>query len=255
VENRNLWPVHFWVKELSSVPIFDKDNEIGVGSYAPPTAAPETGSGTSVIFVSLYLLLLAFFIFLHSISVPKEERIRSVLGSVNIAFKGLSKETPADEQKTLSGEEQGTQQFHAKLRNVFETAVPLVESKITEGGTRLQFSIPLGQLFKSGSLELRGLKDDFLIDVAATLIRRNQNVATDVEILIGTGPRLPSSSDSANDLASRRIDGLAQHLMNQGVPSRNISIGLEQGDSGLVHFSFFLRPALTFQFRPDGGAQ
>lgn len=234
---------------------FEQNSELEQGSYKPPQDAPTSGGGTAVIFVSLYLLLLAFFIFLHSISVPKEERIRSVLGSVNIAFKGLSKDTPADKQKTLSGEEQGTQQFHAKLRNVFETEVPLVASKVTEKGTRLQFSVPLGKLFKRGGLELRDLKDEFLADVASALIRRNANVATDVEILIGTGPRLPTSTESANDLASNRVDKLARHLRSQGVPSRNISIGLEEGDAGLVHFSFFLRPTLTFQFRPDGERQ
>lgn len=239
------------MRNFIDVSTFEQDNELELGSYVPPRDTPAPSGGTAVIFVSLYLLLLAFFIFLHSISVPKEERIRSVLGSVNIAFKGLSKDTPADKQKTLSGEEQGTQQFHAKLRNVFETAVPLVESKVTDGGTRLQFSVPLGKLFKSGGLELRDLKDEFLTIVATALIRRNSNVATDVEILIGTGPHLPSSTDSANDLASNRVDKLARHLRTQGVPSRNISIGLEEGDAGLVHFSFFLRPTLTYQFRPD----
>lgn len=243
------------MRNFIDVSIFEQNNELELGSYVPPRDTPVPSGGTAVIFVSLYLLLLAFFIFLHSISVPKEERVRSVLGSVNIAFKGLSKDTPADKQKTLSGEEQGTQQFHAKLRNVFETAVPLVESRVTDGGTRLQFSVPLGKLFKSGGLELRDLKDEFLTVVATALIRRNLNVATDVEILIGTGPRLPSSTDSANDLASNRVDKLARHLRSQGVPSRNISIGLGEGDAGLVHFSFFLRPTLTYQFRPDGGFQ
>lgn len=211
--------------------------------------------GTAVIFVSLYMLLLAFFIFLHSVSVPQEERIRDVLGSVSIAFKGLSKDTPAEKQKTLSGEEQGTQEFHAKLRNVFETAIPLVESRILGAGNRFQFSVPLEQLFSYRSLDLRDLKQEFLQDVAATLIERNNNVATDLEILIGAGIRLPDDDAIAGDLASQRVNLLAENLLLQGVPSRNISIGMEEGDAGLVHFSFYLRPNLNYQFRPNGGGQ
>lgn len=208
--------------------------------------------GTPVIFVSLYLLLLAFFIFLQSISVLKEERVRDVLGSVNIAFKGLSTETPTDEEKKLSGEEQGTQQFRAKLRNVFETAVPLVESRMTEGGTRLQFTVSLDQVFKYETAEIWESQESFLSEVAATLIDRNLNTATDIEILIGTGPELPEG-DIADNLASQRVDKLAETLLARGVPSRNLSLGLTAGDAGQVNFSFFVRPNLNFEFRPEPG--
>ncbi|MZR30798.1 hypothetical protein [Sneathiella litorea] len=215
------------------------------------TGPARENNANAVIFVSLYLLLLAFFIFLHSISVMQEERVRTVLGSVNIAFAGLSTDTPADRQKKLSGEEQGTQTFHAKLKNVFETAVPLIESRFTKGGTRLQFSVPIRQLFAYRSLELRDTLGTFLEDVATTLIARNNNIATDLEILIGTGVTLPEIGDMADDIAAQRISYLSQLLMEKGVPSRNISIGMAAGDAGFIHFSFFLRPSLEFQFRPE----
>ena len=211
-------------------------------------------NANAFIFVSLYLLLLAFFIFLHSVSVLQEERVRTVLGSVNIAFAGLSRDTPADRQKKLSGEEQGTQAFHAKLKNVFETAVPLVESRFTKGGTRLQFSVPVRQLFAYRSLELRDTLETFLEEVAATLIARNNNVATDLEIRIGTGVALPELATVSHNIAAQRVSHLSELLMEEGVPSRNISIGMEAGDAGLIHFSFFLRPTLSFQFRPEEGA-
>ncbi|PHQ71278.1 MAG: hypothetical protein COB93_03545 [Sneathiella sp.] len=237
------------------VAIADPDNQ-WQSDLPGPTLSPQTNrGGTAVVFVSLYLLLLAFFIFLHSVSVPQEERARSVLGSISLAFKGLSKETPAEKQKTLSGEEQGTQEFHAKLRNVFETAVPLVESRVTRDGTRLQFSVPVDQLFNRGSDGLRDLKQEFLDDVAGALIRRNQNTATDLEILIGAGLRLPTDGDIENNLATARVNNLVQQLLSLGVPSRNLSIGMEEGDAGLVHFSFFLRSSLNFQFQPDGDRQ
>jgi hypothetical protein len=212
-------------------------------------------NANAVIFVSLYLLLLAFFIFLHSVSVLQDDRVRSVLGSVNIAFAGLSQDTPADQQKMLSGEEQGTQAFHAKLKNVFETAIPLVESRFTKGGTRLQFTVPIRQLFAYRSVEMRNTLGTFLDDIAETLIARNNNIGTDLEILIGTGMALPELADISEDIAAQRVSHLSQVLMEAGVPSRNISIGMAAGDAGLIHFSFFLRPSLTFQFRPEAGAK
>lgn len=229
----------------------DNHNNSEIDFIEPMLEPVREKNANSVVFVSLYLLLLAFFIFLHSISVMQEDRIRTVLGSVNIAFNGLSRDTPADRQKKLSGEEQGTQAFHAKLKNVFETAVPLVESRVTRGGTRLQFSVPIRQLFAYRSLELRDSLGSFLKDVAATLILRNRNIATDLEIMIGTGLNLPGLEEMPTDLAPERVSYLAQTLMDKGVPSRNISIGMAAGDAGLIHFSFFLRPTLEFQFRPE----
>ncbi|MFC4270620.1 hypothetical protein GQF03_02725 [Sneathiella chungangensis] len=229
----------------------DNHNNSEIDFIEPMLEPVREKNANSVVFVSLYLLLLAFFIFLHSISVMQEDRIRTVLGSVNIAFNGLSRDTPADRQKKLSGEEQGTQAFHAKLKNVFETAVPLVESRVTRGGTRLQFSVPIRQLFAYRSLELRDSLGSFIEDVAATLILRNRNIATDLEIMIGTGLNLPGLEEMPTDLAPQRVSYLAQTLMDKGVPSRNISIGMAAGDAGLIHFSFFLRPTLEFQFRPE----
>ena len=90
-------------------------NSVVIDMIEPMTGPVTPKNVNAVIFVSLYLLLLAFFIFLHSISVMQEDRVRTVLGSVQVAFNGLSRDTPADRQKKLSGEEQGTQAFHAKL--------------------------------------------------------------------------------------------------------------------------------------------
>ena len=235
-------------------------NSVVIDMIEPMTGPVTPKNVNAVIFVSLYLLLLAFFIFLHSISVMQEDRVRTVaaatnrskeLGSVQVAFNGLSRDTPADRQKKLSGEEQGTQAFHAKLKNVFETAVPLVEAHTSRDGTRLQFSVPLRQLFAYRSLELRETLDSFINEVAATLISRNGNVATDLEILIGAGVALPAVDDVANDIAALRASYLAATLMDRGVPSRNLSIGMAAGDAGLVNFSFFLRSSLEHQFRPE----
>src|SRR5690606_28766183 len=98
---------------------------------------------TSIIFVSLYLLLLAFFIFLHSISVFKEDRVRSVLGSVESAVYVISIDIPAERQMKLPGAGQRINAFHARLKNVFVPAFSFVETATTEMGARLQFSVPL----------------------------------------------------------------------------------------------------------------
>ncbi|MAZ02263.1 MAG: hypothetical protein CMN56_03915 [Sneathiella sp.] len=238
-----------WAKSLNTE-ASNKESAV-IDMIEPMTGPAVTKSANSVIFVSLYLLLLAFFIFLHSISVIQEDRMRTVLGSVQVAFNGLSRDTPADRQRKLSGEEQGTQEFYAKLKNVFETAVPLVEAHTSRDGTQLQFSVPLRQLFAYRSIELRETLDSFINEVAAMLISRNGNAATDLEILIGTGMTLPSVDDVADDIAALRASYLAATMMDRGVPSRNLSIGMAAGDAGLVHFSFFLRPSLEYQFRPE----
>ena len=51
------------------------------------TVRPRMSDPSVVVFLSLYLLLLAFFILLNSLSQPVAERIDAALGSIDATFR------------------------------------------------------------------------------------------------------------------------------------------------------------------------
>ncbi|GEM_PF-2733676 len=222
--------------------------DIGTGNHKP-------GSSTAIIYVSLYFLLLAFFIYLHSISAPTEEKVKQVIGSIDFAFKGIKQQEKLVKAKELSGDEMGLAAFHAQLKRVYETAIPLIESKVNQKGDELQFALPASQLFASGSPTLRETRNELFEDASRILIKRSGVAPTDMEILIDAGERLPSADQVASSIQAMRLTALVNSFLDSGVPARNIFVGMKSGKEDKIRFRFYIRERRENQFRREGADQ
>lgn len=225
-----------------------------MNDFPPLNTEPKRASAsTPIVYVSLYFLLLAFFIYLHSISVPVEEKVLKVIGSIDYAFKGIKNPRSKTTESKLAGEELGLAVFHAKLKRVYEAAIPLVESRINEKGDQLQFTVPLSQLFEDGRDVLRNTREELFAEVASALIKRSGVTPTDMEILINAGDRLPAGDNVKDHLAIRRVHSLVEAFLDKGTPARSIFVGLKSGTEDQVYFKFYIRSSFDSQFRKVGG--
>ena len=220
--------------------------------------ANETRHGnnnTAIVFVSLYFLLLAFFIYLTSISVPKEDRIQKVIGSIEVTFSGEEVTPSYISEPDVPGSDLGLAQFHAELRQVFEAAIPLVENEINEEGTQLLFRVPVSQLYVRGEVSYRDNREELFSEVARILVKRASVQPTDVELLYDQSTTLPTRSSLENDLSVRRLGHLVSAFLDKGVAKRNIFIGLgEQGREEVI-FRFYERDAVTNLFVEEAPEQ
>jgi len=216
------------------------------------TKPKKRNASTPIVYVSLYFLLLAFFIYLHSISVPVEEKIQKVIGSIDFAFKGLEYPKTKSSASRLAGDELGLAVFHAKLKRVYETAIPLVKSRVNETGDQLQFIIPLSQLFEEDRDTLRDTRQELFAEVTQALIKRSGVVATDMEILINAGGGLPSEENIKDHLAIRRVHALVEAFLSKGAPARNVYVGIKPGAENKVYFKFYIRKSFDNQFTKIG---
>ncbi len=215
----------------------------------------RAGSSTAIIYVSLYFLLLAFFMYLHSISAPTEEKVKQVIGSIDFAFKGIEQKQKTIRATKLTGDELGLAVFHAELKKVYETAIPLIESKISKKGTELRFTLPATQLFASNIATLREARNELFEEAARILIKRSAVAPTDMEIMIDAGERLPSGRDFGADLATQRLNALINTFLEKGVPARHMFIGMKSGQTSDISFRFYTRNNHQSQFRKAEGAQ
>jgi hypothetical protein len=221
-----------------------------------PPHQKETRHGsnsTALVFVSLYFLLLAFFIYLNSISVPTEERIRDVIGSVDVAFKGNDVSHPVSMQNTIEGADLGISRFHAQLRQVYEASIPLVENEVNEEGDQLQFRIPISQLFARGDFQYRENREELFDATAQILIKRGNVEPTDMEILIDTGNTLPNGDEIKGNLEVKRISTIVNAFVERGVASRNVFIGLSEEGTEMVTFKFYVRKTFQNLFVKEAG--
>jgi len=219
--------------------------------YHQDSKKRAVGSSTTLVFVGLYFLLLAFFIYLNSLSVPVEEKINSVIGSIDVAFKGKEELSQQPEDNSQSSDKLGLATFHAELKQVYETSIPLVQSEINEAGDQLQFTIPISQLFPDGVVHFRENRTELFQNTARVLIKRSNIKPTDMEILIGVGSDFPTANEVRESLAIKRANSLVQNFIKEGVPSRSVFIGLAEEGEEQVYFKFYERSSFNNQFRKE----
>ncbi|WP_169568910.1 hypothetical protein [Sneathiella limimaris] len=218
------------------------------------TKERTANKNTTIVFVALYFLLLAFFIYLTSISEPAEERIRSVIGSIDVTFKGKEKVQSEAQSTEFKSKDLGTATFHAELKQVYETAIPLVQSEINKQGDILQFRIPVSQIFPDGTSSVRDTREQLITRTASLLIKRSGIVPTDMEILMDVGNDLPAAAEMRGNLTVKRIDSLVTLLLDAGVPARNFFVGLTNANTDEIVFRFYIRENFNNQFRNEEGA-
>lgn len=212
-------------------------------------SSKKAKGNVAIVYVSLYFLLIAFFIYLHSISAPNEDKVQQVIGSIDFAFKGLEQKNKIDTKDKLTGDEFGLAVFHAEIKRVFETAIPLIESRVNEKGDELQFVVPIAQLFGAGSAALRSTRDELFSEAARILIKRSGITPTDMEILIDAGDKLPAGEEAKASIDIQRVNALVTSFLENGVPGRNIFIGMMSEGTGNIYFKFYIRSSFENQFR------
>jgi flagellar motor protein MotB len=205
-----------------------------------------------MVYVSLYFLLLAFFIYLHSISEPAEEKVQKVIGSIDFAFKGIKTKDGASARNDTFGPELGLAKFNAELRDVFEAAIPLVEIHESVAGDQIRLTIPVSQLFTSDSPVIRSSRDDLLAAASLLLIKRSGMVPTDMEILYDAGDNVPDGSDLQASLPARRLVSMVDRFLQNGVPARHVYMGMSSEGTGNIYLRFYVRDAHDSQFRRTG---
>lgn len=233
----------------------------------PLPVRKETGP---LLFLSLFLLLLAFFILLNTISTLRETKSRDVLSSVAATFQ--SDADPNEKAEILVstlGPVLEPEQVVDEVERLWLTEVPFVKVKRVSNGRHIVVELPIIQLFVSGQDQVRGDRADLLNATSYVLSARlpeqvvvmqailfvedldTQSVipaapseATvdeafdpdDVDSLIGQDSGLNGS-----ELATARVSKLAQALVNGGTPPDKLEIGIRPGNESRIRFRFYIR--------------
>jgi hypothetical protein len=198
----------------------------------------EQRDSHSVVFVSLYFLLIAFFIFLNSISEQVDDRTKAAIGSIDSAFRGISIQDQHRSQYEESGRDLGLLAFFGKIRSVFETAIPLVEVSERQKEGLLQFVVPAGHIFQSKTALIRERHNDLINNIVMTMNSSDSVHSYELQILIGSGPDLPVAGEAVSNLSFARLSSLSSVVLINGLPDKLLSIGLVSGDAGTIIFTF-----------------
>ncbi len=185
--------------------------------------------------LSLYLLLLAFFVVLNTISRVEAVRLQAVSGSLNATFSsdGIPVDR-ADRFTSNEGEVLGDAGFMGRLGSLIRTELAVVKVSEPVPGRLLEVAFPQNELFVPDRSAIITARRTLIDDLASAVRAASPEWRYEIEILVGAEP--------GNALAIARAAILAKRLVAAGVQKRGVLAGVVRGDPASLRLRFQLRP-------------
>lgn len=197
------------------------DNDMAVPLRLGPSGPSDGGDGATLLYLGVFILLLAFFILLNSISHFHDEKVGAVIRSVDEAFSSQAVLTGSagDRQKVREEAARALQD----LGDLIRAELPLAKVEAgTETGT-LHVTMPASALFVGDGIAIRPDQQALMDRVARALEPRRHGVSVRAELLFSTRD-VPDTGPLV-----ARAGALARALSALGANSAWMSVGLEKG--------------------------
>ena len=181
------------------------------------------------LFLALYLLILAFFILLVSLSTIEEMKARAVMQSLSVTF---GNERPADTVIGIDGGDGAWPTIQALMTTLART-VRVAEVQVISPGRLMRLTLPASVVFASDDERPRPALHPLLDRVVATLSSPPPGLELTAEFALATG-----DDDAARTLAAKRADAFAREMLSRGAPPARLSIALTPvaGDEAWLTF-------------------
>lgn len=201
----------------------------------------ENKNGTNFLFVSLYSLVLAFFILLFSYSTIAQKKVRETVDSVKSTFStpGIGEMQDAMEQPPL-GTELPLHTYYAEIKKVAVEEMQIDEAQIIERGNVLIFRLPVYLFFKEGTAQVDD-KRLFMARLADDLVNNPVGKELNVEFMLGRDAQPAVGAQEKKpgvQLSVFRAGAFARALVGMGVDENTIYTGLSEGDPDFFTLTF-----------------
>ena len=218
-----------------------------------PSGDPSEPSdgGSIVLFLGLYLLLVAFFIMLNAISHFDDGRVKEAVASVSETFQSPRPSSASQVRIALDGKTRivPTTLF-GNLQAEFRKALPVVEIEEDSEGGVLTVTLAARALFAPGRVHLDPAQAALVDTVAGVLKDGPARRHRVLELTVGDGvaARLPGAQ---LPLGVNRAGALARSLVERGVRPASILAGVRAGFADKIVMRFATEradaPRVTFE--------
>lgn len=211
-----------------------------IGSSDP--LAKKNKDDTTGLFVSLYLIVLAFFVVMNSISNQDQNKVNAAQESVTRAFKNLY-EPEADFVDATANIDSETpnDEFYDQIAGVFASLVGFEGRFPTSGGNILRVEFNSNDLFEDQSKEFRDNQKVFLDQLAVFLSEGRVSEKREMEIVMSSGKTFPEGPAYWDDTNILRAGAFVDRLKKLGVEENKLSIGITKGKKDKITLTFINR--------------
>ena len=183
-------------------------------------------------FLSLYLLVLAFFIILVSISTVDKKKVDAVVDSIK---------SDATQDKRESGPILAGQVFQDKTTELFATELGVQKIEIMQLGKIMRIQMTADALFEPEKAIIKKSKQPLIDRVIAALSSRPSGYQFDMEFVIGSAYSSGLNLPTQQTLEMRRAGAFVREMLSRGAPPDAVSIGMGHIEKGQAVMWFYVR--------------
>ena len=205
-----------------------------------PEESPKNDSAP--LFVSLYVVLLAFFIMLNTMASVDHEKMEDAVSSIKHTFNYRTDLEPVVADVTPGvGTEISLTQFFAGVRRVAESYIPLDQLEITSNNNTMFIRFPQSSIYMPEDASLRDSNNLLFSDLADIIKVWQPGLRVDIEYLVGYTPNLYAPSSEDTRLAIERAGAFARAMASREVYAKQLAPGLQQTHPDDVTLIFRVR--------------
>ena len=183
-------------------------------------------------FLSLYLLILAFFILLVTISTVDKNKVNAVVESIK---------SDAELEKRETGPILAGQVFQDKTTELFATAIGVQKIEIMQLGKIMRIQMTADALFEPEEAVTKKSQQPLIDRVIAALSSRPPGYQFDMEFVIGSEYSSGQSFPTQQTLEMKRAGSFIREMLSRGAPPDSVSIGMGPLEKGQAVMWFYVR--------------
>ena len=191
--------------------------------------------GNSQLFLSLFLLLLAFFIFINSVSTYKEKKTTDVVESIRASFPAVVSSKQFFQLRSLKKSVVSPTVLN-ELDELFQHLFRDRKLKISFDNKIAQIDIPVNLIFEKATAVRLDKLETLLVRLAAIIVRAENEYPLGTEIVFGYEGTLEEKFE--NQLTQERCSVIMSILLETTVPKGSVAVGLETGNPDFLRFKF-----------------
>ncbi len=206
-------------------------------------ATAKTGGGNTIaLFLGLFLLILAFFILLVSISTIENVKSKEVMNSLTSTFADLvTPVTDPTDFVSMYGEILAPEDFQERITGVFLTAVSVDRIKVIQPGRVMRVDLQAHELFEDNAAAIRPGRMEMIDRIVASLSANPKNIRFEAAFLIGSTTSQSTGLPTDQTLEMSRAGSFARSLISRGAPPHSISAGVHNGAPSDITIHFYVR--------------
>ena len=206
----------------------------------------ENKTHSNTLLVSLYLVLLAFFILLNAIATHDLEKEKEAFESVKSSFSQVTVYSKPREGAILpksSGNQLAIHEYMQNMGTLASSIAQLVELEVQNRGDVMIWTVPVEQFFAPDSYQIQEALIPLIGKLAHIAFQEIAGAFVESSFVITTRylDVMDNKGIKSAELPVFRVSEIAKQITRRRVDAERIRVGIKEGKEAILTMEFYIK--------------